>query len=60
MGSYAVSKFVFDVVKPKVHLFGHCHECFGAVKYSGKSDVYLVNAAQEMVLTPFVFDYCFE
>jgi len=49
-------------VKPKVHIFGHVHDCTGAAVGVTKdgSKIVFVNAAQLRSKHPIVFDYYYK
>lgn len=46
------------IIKPKVHLYGHIHESYGALKRSGIRliNASVVNEQYQLINRPFVFD----
>ncbi len=58
MGSPILPKYSIEKVKPKLHVFGHCHTGTGVAKYAADGkEIVLVNAAQELCMKPIVIDY---
>eukprot|EP01116_Phalansterium_solitarium_P024057 TRINITY_DN8694_c0_g1_i2.p1 TRINITY_DN8694_c0_g1~~TRINITY_DN8694_c0_g1_i2.p1 ORF type:complete len:273 (+),score=44.75 TRINITY_DN8694_c0_g1_i2:296-1114(+) len=63
MGSASLTETVLTRAKPRVHIFGHCHDSYGASVYDPPADaieqrpVLFINAAQELVRKPVVIDF---